>query len=276
MRGKTMGIKWLRRLRGSSGQVEVETAVVMPAVVFILLGLMQMGMLHQARLFAEYAAYRAVRSGVVKNADVKEMEKAGLAAALPVLSRNTELTGGGGMEVLDRTSTPGEWREKWYKQGFGSFLGDIGLQNRMPDTGLEYVDVKICHPLQSHIGNHTYSVEGTKYVPFDDPELAGMGEKTKLVIELTMNYRLVIPFADWVIWNMVHGRDIVKELRLKNEGLIPDMPNSDGALYEAAAAQDIYVLPIRAQYAMKMHSDIAYDDLPDENVCKAGGGADND
>jgi hypothetical protein len=203
------------------------------------------------------------------------MQRAGLAAALPVLSRNTELLGGDGMEVLDRTSTPSQWRDKWFRQGFGSFLGDIGLQNRMPDTMMQYINVQICHPLQSTIGGHTYSVDGTRYVPFDDPDLAGMGEKTKLVIELTMNYRLVVPFADWVIWNMVHGRDIVKELRLKTEGLIPDMPHSSGAMYEAAAVQDIYILPIRAQYAMKMHSDMKYDDLPNQNNCQAGGGSDD-
>jgi len=275
MRGKSKGIRLLRRLSGCSGQVEVETAVVMPAVVFILLGLMQMGMLHQARLFAEYAAYRAVRAGVVKNANIEEMETAGLAAALPVLSRNSEMFGGDGMEVLDKTHTPEKWKDKWYKQGFGSFLGGIGVKNRMTDTGMKYVQVDICHPLKGDVSGHTYSYDGDQIVPFDDPAVAGVGDKTKLVIELTMNYRLPIPFADWVMWHMVNGRDIIQELRVGENKLIPEW-RSSGALYEAAAYQGIYILPIRAQYAMKMHSDFKVDTLPDENVCHCGGGPDEE
>lgn len=258
------------QLSGQSGQVEVETAIVMPAVIFLLLGLMQLGMLHQARLITEYAAYRAVRAGVVRNANVQDMETAALAAALPILSRSA-----GDSEVLDRTDTPADWWDKWNRQGFGSFLGGIGLGNRMTDVFMKYTEVTICGPLKEDVDDdaYTYEVEGNKYVPFDDPAVAGKPLLTKLRIELKVNYRLVIPFADWVIYRMSRGRNLVKELRLQSHQDLFDMPDMDGQ--GVAAMLGVHTIPIRAQYSMKMHSDILLNDLPSQNNCYAGGGADD-
>jgi hypothetical protein len=249
---------------GQSGQVEVETAVVMPAVIFLLLGLMQLGMLHQARLFTKYAAYRAVRAGVVKNADVDEMERSALAAALPILSRGFH-----GSEVLDKTHTPILWLQKLNRPGFGGMLGGAGLGNRMTDVFMKYVEVTICGPLQGDVSK-TYSAGGNQYMPFDDPSIANT-EQTKLRIELLLNYRLVIPFADWTIFRMARGRNITNELRLGREKMF-DMPSMDK--YGMAAAAGVHILPMRAQYAMKMHSDVEKGKLPTNNECKAGGGAD--
>jgi len=256
------------RLGGCSGQVEVETAIVMPAVVFLLLGLTQLGMLHQARLMTEYAAYRAVRTGAVKNANVEEMEQAAVAAALPILSRN----GSGDYEVLDATDTPSAWRNKLMKPGFGA--GGLGFGNRMMDVMMvKYAEVSICNPLKGDLSGSTYRVDGDDFVPFDDPAVAQDPDKTRLVIELTLNYRLVIPFADWVIYRMARGRNMVEELRLGKNGMMPDIPNMDK--YGMAHQMGVSILPIRAQYSMKMHSDILLDTLPDENACIGGGGADD-
>ncbi len=253
---------FFRWMTGRSGQVEVETAIVMPAVVFVILGLIQLGMLNQARLIAEYAAYRAVRSGVVKNANIDDMEMAALAASLPVLSRARS-----GSEVLDKTETPSNWLKKWLKLGFG-----LGITNRMTDVFMKYTEVKICNPLKGDI-TEKYSVGGKQFMPFDDPVLAGNKDKTKLVIELTMNYRLVIPFADWVFWRMARGRNLIRELRLQKKQNIVDIGKFDK--YRLAAEMGVYILPIRAQYSMKMQSDVALDTFPTDNECVAGGGAGN-
>ncbi len=270
MKAKARYRRPLRWLGDRSGQVEVETAVVMPMVIFLLLGLMQLGMLNQARLFTKYAAYRAVRTGAVRNADIDKMEAAAVAAALPILSRNRS-----GSEVLDKTHTPGLWLQKLNRPGYGGFLGGAGLGNRMTDVGMKYAEVTICGPLKGDVSGSTYSAEGTRYVPFDNPDLAGQPLKTKLRIELTINYRMVIPFADWVIFRMARGRNLIKELRLQSTQNLIDVPGGDQ--YGAAALAGVHILPIRAQYAMKLHSDVDFDngDLPDENNCKAGGGADD-
>jgi hypothetical protein len=241
-------------LRSQSGQVEVETAVVLPVAVFLLLGLIQLGLLHQARIIAEYAAYRAARTGALYNMDMKKMEAAAVAAMLPILSRDN-----GGAEVLSRTDTASHWAMKYMRPAF--------KMNRMMDVPMmKYAEIIVCGPLKNEVQDLTYTAEGGQYVPFDNPEVAGgSGQKTKLRIELTLNYRLIIPFADWVIYRMWKGKEISKELHLDMGGRGPSFSFDK---YEIAAMAGVHIIPIRAQYAMKLHSDVPIDRFPKGNDCR--------
>ena len=67
-----------------SGQAAVETAIVMPLFVFIILGLLQLGLMHQAHLMAKYASYKAVRAGSLNRGDKEVMRRAALAVLLPL------------------------------------------------------------------------------------------------------------------------------------------------------------------------------------------------
>ena len=60
----------LRRLwRDEDGQALVEGALVLPAMTFLVIGIIQLVMIQHARVMTEYAAYQAVRAGIVHNAD---------------------------------------------------------------------------------------------------------------------------------------------------------------------------------------------------------------
>jgi hypothetical protein len=245
------GRERLPRLRSQTGQVEVETAIVLPMVVFLLLGLLQMGLLQQARLFAEYAAYKAVRTGALQNLDQDAMERAAVAAALPILS-----FGKNGGEVLAITSTPTDWVKKWMRF----------LPNRMFDAmGMKYAEVVLCGPKRSDVPG-TYSSDGDgNVVPFDNPEVAGRsGKGTHIRLELTLNYRLVVPFADYVIHRMWLNKDITDVLRVDQNR--SGMPKIDR--YSLIAdTMGVYIVPIRAQYSMKLMSDAKIDKFPQSNDC---------
>lgn len=248
-----------RRRRRESGQVEVETAIVLPAVVFLLLGLIQLGLLHQARLMAKYAAFRAVRIGSVrvdknKNNWIRDMEMAAVAASLPVLSWANP----NDVEVLGTTHNADKWVEKWEHAGFGGHPS-----NKMQDVNMKYAEVEICGPLRNDVSGHTYTVD-QEYVPFDHPVLAGRGIKTKLRIQLTLNYRMIIPFADWVFYYMYRGWKFTKDLHL-GEG---EKDAGGGDKYDNAAVNDkVYIIPLRVQYATKLHSDVPLNHLPSANNC---------
>jgi hypothetical protein len=240
-------------LDGESGQVEAEAAIVLPAVVFLLLGLIQLGLMHQARIFAKYAAYRAVRTGALRAGNVELMEKAALAAALPILAYRN-----GNAEVLGKTDDATNWMRKWVRNGFGTMPS-----NRMMDVPyLKYAEVTICGPTQQDVSGFAYTDEsGQQLAPFDHPKFSSGGIKSKLRVRLVLNYRLIIPFANWVIHRMWRGERITKELRLDARRLA--LPNSSVATkYRTAAAQGVFVIPIEAYYSMKMHSDIPLDRLP--------------
>lgn len=244
-----------RKRRRTSGQVEVETAIVLPVVTFLLLGLIQLGLLHQARLVSKYAAYHAARTGALNGLDQVSMEKSALAAALPILSFDKS-----GAEVLLRTDTVANYKKKWEKAGFGGHP-----QNQMQDiSNMKYVEVKVCGPLRSDVSGHTYTADGGQFVPFDDPDIAGKNIDTKLRVQVTLNYRMIIPFADWVIYHMYRGWKFTKDLHL-GEG---EKDASAADKYDSAALNDkVYIIPIPAHYAMKMHSDAKLDNFPSSNEC---------
>ncbi|MBI5510981.1 MAG: pilus assembly protein [Deltaproteobacteria bacterium] len=82
-----------RRIRrAESGQALVETAIVMPVMVFVVLGALQIMLVEHGRIMAEYAAYNAARAGVVHNANWNVMRNAALIAALPVYLRTDTVT----------------------------------------------------------------------------------------------------------------------------------------------------------------------------------------
>ncbi|MFY2557012.1 TadE/TadG family type IV pilus assembly protein [Corallococcus terminator] len=250
--------------RAQSGQAAVESAVVLPLFVFLILGILQLGLMHQARLLTKYAAYKAVRAGSLHNASVKEMEKAAVAVLLPMMAKRAP--GPDGIEYVKPVNSGQEFTDKWNDmQG-----------NTIGTTGLKYAEVTVCGPTREH-------VSGSGELDFDDPDNATGGDwkqshRTKLRIQVTFNYRLVIPFADRVIYNAARARDMHMSLRLgeakarekarvarrkfgsKSTGENP---------YDSAASQGMYIAPIRASYNMRMQSNLYLDtdDVPPRNEC---------
>ncbi|MGM0596422.1 MAG: TadE family protein [Myxococcota bacterium] len=65
------------------GQAMVESAIVIPLMTFIILGVLQLAMIQHARLMTEYAAFNSARAGIVWNADRFVMENAAIVSLLP-------------------------------------------------------------------------------------------------------------------------------------------------------------------------------------------------
>jgi hypothetical protein len=61
----------------------VESAIVLPLMVFLIVGVIQLVMMQHARIMTEYAAFCAARAGIVWNADRYTMENAAIIALLP-------------------------------------------------------------------------------------------------------------------------------------------------------------------------------------------------
>jgi hypothetical protein len=78
-----LGIARARFGRNESGQAVVESAIVIPLMVFLILGMIQLVMVQHARIMTEYAAFNAARAGIVWNADGIVMENAAIISLLP-------------------------------------------------------------------------------------------------------------------------------------------------------------------------------------------------
>ncbi|MBJ6761227.1 pilus assembly protein [Myxococcaceae bacterium JPH2] len=237
------------------GQAAVETAIVLPLFVFLILGTLQLGLMHQARLMTKYAAYKAVRAGSIHSANVGQMEKAALGVLLPMVSKPS-----GGAEYIKTVTSGSEFAAK--------FAWPEVMANKMMDSALKYAEVTICGPLRNEVGG------GSGEFDFDNPKNSAsddwaQGQRTKLRVQVTFNYRMPIPFADMVIYQIVRARELPPVLRLGKTPQNERKFRKNDGQYEAAAAQRHYVLPIRATYTMRMQSNffLSQNPLPQRNEC---------
>ena len=132
--------------RERRGQVAVETAIVLPVFVFLILGLLQLGLMHHARVLAKYAAYKAVRAGALQGADRDVMEKAALAVMVPVMGRNS--TAGAPFRTANATDYNLAWQQ---------------LRTNQQAPGVKWVDVEVCNPGKTSVNPDA---------DFDDPRVA--------------------------------------------------------------------------------------------------------
>lgn len=253
------------RSGAQAGQAAVESAIILPLFVFLILGILQLGLMHQARLLTKYAAYKAVRAGSLHNAKVEEMERAALAVLLPMVG--TRAGGPDGIEYIRPVGSAREFETKWNEM----------QTNEMPGVGLKYAEVTVCGPTKEDVGSSTSELD------FDDPKNTRPdgwreSQRTKLRVQVTFNYRMIIPFADWVIYQSARGREIPSVLRMgkvtaqerskTSRRRFAGASTSEGT-YEGAAAQGVYIMPIRATYTMRMQSNfyLNRNSLPEKNEC---------
>jgi len=257
--------------RAQSGQAVVETAIVMPLFTFLLLGLLQITLMHQARLMTRYAAYKAARAGSIDSAKMHRMEQAALSVLVPLIAKN----GGNGQAFNYHARQASEFVQSYQE-----------VKNNQDDIGLKWVEVTICSPnlqLLQDVGENgdevgfdaKDTVTGQDWKTFD---------KTRLSIQVTFNYRMVVPFANMFIWHMAYGDENLDVYTAYRLGYKPNDVSKQGAK-EKPKYDDhpdgIYVFPIRANWAMRMQSNLfpkqtGYE-LPQGNDCiirfpKKGGG----
>ncbi len=242
----------------------------MPLFVFLLLGTLQLGLMHQAQALTTYAAYRAARAGALSHADHDIMRRAATAPLVPMISWQDPSTGQ--EKVMPIQSTADYVLKMTAARGL----------NALP---IAPVEVKICGPTLRLIDNRNGINPGANRnngeVQFDAPLNIDQADwrasdRTKLRVEVTFNYRMPIPFANMMLYQIVRGQEDAELLLVTRTGENRDWNRfarrEQRLLHDAMAAAGLgYTLPIRATYAMRMMSDLyprrtGYQ-LPQNNNC---------
>lgn len=243
----------------------------MPLFVFLILGILQLGLLHQARVLAKYAAFKAVRVGAIHNAKKSAMKRAAMAVMLPMTGQRENKGGGQGMFFNATTS---KFRSSW-----DTAKGWVSKDDKDP---LNPLKVTICDPTSQPKGD------------FDDPSgdmgMDGNWEKDnhgRLAIQVQQNQELVIPFANAVIFYILSAEEraeLYHTLRMYPEGdknhkdwLATRQKAANGEsrtikTFENLAQQGTYIIPIRASWSMRMQSNYLQTSqdfkLPSQNFCR--------
>ncbi|HLL84241.1 MAG TPA: TadE family protein [Longimicrobium sp.] len=201
--------------------MSVEAAVTMPLTVFLVLGVLQLAAVQQARLMTEYAAFQAARAGIVWNGNAERMHDAALWALLPTLGRTD------GMEALGRTWTAGRALDGVLQDALLPPAGGGAREPFRDARLLGMVRVDTLGPAGWAQLGSLWNVRGGadwKELDFDGPDTlvespeldrhvdrfldprkedAGQAfyrRATVLTLRLRYLYELKIPFANWVLF----------------------------------------------------------------------------
>ena len=241
-----------------SGQAAVEAALTLPLVVFLVLGVMQMVLVMQARSMAHYAAFKATRVGSINQGDCERMTHAAVAALMPVFTRVTDSSGNQHARV--------------FGEAFGARLvggggGRIPMYNPALDGGLDGAVVWITRDEPRPPFRHPTDSRGRPiYETFDQPvgerqSLAGV-ETMSLKVRMIFWAPLRIPLANMVISEIARAHFGLQEFAGSNPLMMARDRNwtrGSGSLDAAVAEElqrramrDQYVLPIEASYQLRM------------------------
>ncbi|MFY2562633.1 TadE/TadG family type IV pilus assembly protein [Corallococcus terminator] len=262
---------------GQSGQAAVETAIIVPMLVFMVLGIIQLGMVHNARLMTEYGAYRAVRAGIVNHGDCGLMERAALTALLPTLPPL-----GGKPGRVDTVREAVAVHKAFSRKLFGEGLL-ARFYARAP--ALPLFRVQVLNPKKSELaelfgtyGSHLDQLE----IDYDDVRDERVIEANLLSVRLTYFYELRIPFANWQLHSFYLGREYLDQLKgiqferqrvggrnatqyLQDRGRT--LSTDHAKVVTLAQQERKYVMPLVATWSMRMQSNLLNNDQHGPGRC---------
>jgi len=237
-------MRLIRRLRKTrSGQALVEAALTLPLTVFLILGSIQLFLMQQARLMAEYAAMRATRAGSVNFGNCRAMTHAAIGAVLPTFTR---------------TDTPDDLAAAFGSRANNDYGATTGSERNRLSGAVVWIFRE--NPLPNAIQ--------TMQVDEFDTFLASADEQ-RLEVRLVFWYPLRIPFADWVLTRVFlahYGLQSYLASNPLNEAQSrtnwPGNFQTDSLSnyahpavvgeFVTRASRGEYVYPIQATYAMRM------------------------
>ncbi|WP_164018536.1 TadE/TadG family type IV pilus assembly protein [Pyxidicoccus trucidator] len=232
-----------------SGQAAVETALTLPLVLFVLLGSLQLFLLSQSRLLAQYAVFQATRVGALNHGACTPMTHAALLSVLPAVHSflgDRALSGQTPGERLGEAF--GRFRHNHYLGYKGAGWKDVGTESE----ALVWLVREQPTPTVADVG------------AFDQPlPRANRREPLRLEVRMVFWAPLRIPFVDWVFSRIAAARLGLESYTNQNPLMLTQRANWDldtrqplesrtAAELRRRLARGHYMFPIEVSSTMRM------------------------
>ena len=244
----------------------METALTLPMVVFLLLGTVQLFMLLQAKVMAQYAVFQANRVGSTMNGRCDAMTHAALLALTPTIRpfMGTAFAGSPGQKLVAAFRL-------YRDNNYANFTGTNGVGLWTPSEAIVWIIRE--HPR----------------FPGDDPVQAQVGfdrllsaGQSPIRLELRMIFwvPLMIPFADWVFSRIAladlnlraYGAQnplMVRQTAKWGAGQSRPLQKEIADEYQRRYDQRHYVFPIEVTSTMRMMSPVVFREFASANCAPA-------
>lgn len=212
----------------------VESAIVIPLMTFMILGILQLGMVQHARIMTEYAAFSAARAGIVWNADPWIMENAAIISLLPTYEGLIEEADIGNPEqmvkrivmraLLYQINRRLPQAVDMVRNGTDGLIAQLpsnlqggaeNLRNSILNSAENFADNALRNAVKGALGGNDLRMVQVEIfnpkltdIPLRKPELdfddlrsddGAWRRKTQLSIQVRYLYMMRIPFANWII-----------------------------------------------------------------------------
>jgi hypothetical protein len=229
-------------MRPRRGQAAVETALTLPLLVFMILGAIQLFMLMQARILAQYAASRAVRAGAQNFGDCFTMYDAAHLVLLPAIDSGFAKDPARGRKYAD------EVRLRMQSNRY------VPSEDDGRDGPVVWMD-----RLEPLVGS----------VRADEEETWDLPPHRFLDVRMVFWAPLKIPFANWVFVRIAMAHFGLRELHTADP-LMPVKRDANWVRYSSGPRGELaaelvrrfdlkqYVFPIQVTYATRMMSPVRF------------------
>ena len=258
------------------GQAMVESVLVLPLVLFLILGTLQLFLMFQGRIMAQYAVFQATRVGSVNHGNCVAMTHAALLSLLPAVVSYATPGGAPGAKLAGaftaRTVAASLISNNHYDPAVDVF--HLGRAAPIPRTIFWLIREQPTVQAVQQSAIDLTGVQGTQDTEFDDPDPLDHplrpGGPMRLETHMVFWFPLRIPFVNWVIARMA----LAQYGLLPYNGVNPLMPVNQANWQQQAGAVlgqvgdpwgpaiaqefllrvsgDEYVFPIQVSYTMRM------------------------
>jgi hypothetical protein len=231
--------------RPDAGQALVEAALTLPLVLFVMLGTVQLFLMMQARMMAEYAVFKAARAGAMDHGRCLRMKHVMIGALLPTFTRTVSLSGSDHARVLG--------------EAFGARLN--GKYSPALDSGHDG-DIIWLYRERPGPADLARLSDDNFDVLLNDAQTAAGAEPVRLELRAIFWFPLRVPFAGPVMSRMflamfglrpatgVNPLIVTQQARWSAE--LKHLDDDVGAELASRVARGQYEFPVQATHALRM------------------------